>query len=246
MIVATLVSAWVMGSVGSTHCVVMCGGAASTISGSVVTLGRRPRVPPSTVSVAFNLGRIASYALAGAAAGSLGIVIDRIPYVFGAEIALRLLAGFLLCAVGLYVMGVWQRGVAFECVGLPLWRRIEPFARRLIPVRSISSALGLGALWGWMPCGLVYAALGIALASGSPAIGALSMMAFGLGTLPALLLMGIFGARLGASLQRSFVRRSAGVLILLFGVFHVIAAGAQASAPRTEKHACCLAKQAKS
>jgi sulfite exporter TauE/SafE len=97
-----------------------------------------------------------------------------------------------------------------------------------------------------MPCGLVYAALGIALASGSPVTGALAMIAFGVGTLPALLMMGMFGARLGSVAHRSIVRRVAGLTILLFGLFHVVAASAQAVAPRSIVHACCLAKQARS
>jgi sulfite exporter TauE/SafE len=244
VIFATLVSAWIMGSVGSTHCVVMCGGAASTISGSVVKLGRKPRVTPTTASLAYNAGRIASYSVAGAIAGAIGIGIDRLPFVMGAEIALRFFAGLLLCAIGLYIAGVWRRGAAFERIGLPLWRRLEPFARRLIPIRSVGSALALGALWGWMPCGLVYAALGIALASGTPIFGALTMIAFGIGTLPALLLTALFGARLGVLANRAVVRRVAGITILLFGLFHVAAASAQVTMPLSKSHACCIAKQA--
>jgi sulfite exporter TauE/SafE len=244
MMLASLASAWMMGTVGSTHCLVMCGGAASTISGSVVQLGRRPRVDPKVASLAYNAGRIGSYALAGSIAGAIGVALDHAPFVFGAEIALRVLAGLLLCAVGLYIAGAWQRGAAFERIGLPLWKRIEPLARRFIPIRSVSSAFALGALWGWIPCGLVYAALGVAVVTGSPVSGALTMIAFGVGTLPAMLVMGAFGARVGNLSRRAIVRRIAGVTILLFGIFHVVGAGAQVVAPAKQAHACCLAKKA--
>ncbi|MEO8876336.1 MAG: sulfite exporter TauE/SafE family protein [Polyangiaceae bacterium] len=243
MIVATLASAWVMGTVGSAHCAAMCGGAASTISGSVVQLGRRPRVSPAITSLAYNTGRVTSYAIAGVIVGTIGTVIDRVPFIFGAEVALRIAAGALLCAVGLYLTGFWQRGAAFERIGLPLWRRIEPFARRFVPIRSVWSALALGMLWGWIPCGLVYAALGVALASGSSLLGGLSMLAFGVGTLPARLLMGAFGARMGKYTRHALVRRVAGLTIILFGLFHIASASAQAFAPPAAKHACCTTHQ---
>ena len=240
MIFSPIISAWIMGAVGSAHCALMCGGAASLASGGVVQIGKKPRVGPLGVSLAYNGGRIASYSVAGIGAGAVGVALDKVPVVFGAEIALRIFAGVLLCAVGLYVSGAWRKGAVLERIGLPIWKRIEPYARRLVPIRSVTSALALGALWGFMPCGLVYAGLGIAVASGSPLLGGITMLAFGLGTLPALLMMGAFGVRLGKLAHHTIVRRVAGVTILLFGIFHVVAAGAQIAAPRTQPHACCL------
>ncbi|MDM7322048.1 MAG: sulfite exporter TauE/SafE family protein, partial [Gammaproteobacteria bacterium] len=106
-----------------------------------------------------------------------------------------------------------------EQAGGVIWRRIEPFARRLLPVRSPRQALLLGFLWGWLPCGLVYSTLIWALASGSPAQGALLLLGCGLGTLPNLLLMGVFAAQLGRFLRKTVVRSLAGGAVALFGVY---------------------------
>ncbi len=114
-----------------------------------------------------------------------------------------------MVGLGLYLAGAWQRFAVVERVGLPLWRRVEPLARRLVPVRDASTALALGALWGWMPCGLVYAALGLALNAGSAGGGALAMVAFGLGTLPMLMTMGALAARIAVFLRVRWVRRTA-------------------------------------
>jgi len=76
----------------------------------------------------------------------------------------------------------------------------------------------LGLLWGWLPCGLVYSVLVAALATGSALEGGALMLAFGLGTLPALLAMGMAAVRLKRFLQHLWVRRGSGLLVLTFGV----------------------------
>ncbi len=242
MIGAILLSALVMGLLGSTHCVVMCGGVVSVLHGGLTQLGRERRAKATQLALGYNAGRIASYATAGAIAGAFGALVDRIPALRGAELGLRLCAGLLMLGLGLYLAGAWRRFAVIERAGLPLWRRIEPVARRLLPVRTLPAALGLGALWGWMPCGLVYAALGLALGTGSAGAGALAMLAFGVGTLPTLLTMGAFAARASLFLRVAWVRRAAGVAIVAFGVLHVVAASAQIARGPTAPHSCCAGK----
>jgi sulfite exporter TauE/SafE len=242
MIGALLLSAFAMGLLGSTHCVVMCGGVVGVLSGGLVTLesgARASRLRRVKLVLAYNAGRIASYAVAGGIAGAFGALIDRVPMLHGAALALRLVAGALMLGLGLYLAGAWQRFALLERLGVGLWRRIEPAARRLLPVRSVASALGLGALWGWMPCGLVYAALAMALGAGAPASGALAMIAFGAGTLPTLVTMGAAAARVAEAARRPWVRRVAGAAIVAFGTMHVAAASAQIADHGHMTHACC-------
>lgn len=128
------------------------------------------------------------------------------------------LANVVMVLLGLYVAG-WGRAVLrVEAAGLPLWRRIEPLARRLLPVDSTAKAFGAGVAWGWIPCGLVYSMLVLAAASGSAAGGALVMALFGLGTLPNLLAAGMAAQRLVALRRAPWVRRIAGVLIIGLGI----------------------------
>jgi sulfite exporter TauE/SafE len=241
---ALVLSAAAMGLLGSTHCVVMCGGVVGVLGGGLTPLGLRApsRWRATRLVLGYNAGRIASYSAAGAIAGAFGALTDRLPAVHGAQLGLRLAVGLLMVGVGLYIAGSWPRFAGIERMGAPVWRRVEPLARRLLPARSLPAALGLGAVWGWMPCGLVYAALGAALGSGSAGGGALTMMAFGLGTLPTLLAMGTLAARLKVLLRQPRVRALAGLVVVALGLVHTVAASAQIASPASA-HTCCAPHQ---
>ncbi len=242
MSVALLLSALAMGLFGSTHCVAMCGGVVGVLSGGTVALETSARASfarRTRLALAYNAGRIASYAIAGTVAGAFGALVDRVPFLHGAQLAMRLAAGLLMVGLGLYLAGLWRRFALIERLGVPVWKRVEPFARRLLPVRSLPSALALGALWGWMPCGLVYAALAVALGTSSPATGGAAMIAFGLGTLPMLLTMGALATRVVDAMRRPWIRQAAGAAILSFGLLHVAAASAQIGSGPSAPHACC-------
>lgn len=239
---ALVLSALVMGLLGSTHCVVMCGGVVSVLHGGLTQLGRAERVTAARLALGYNAGRIASYSAAGAIAGAFGALVDRVPALHGAELGLRLGAGLFMVGLGLYLAGAWRRFSAIERAGLPLWRHIEPIARALLPIRTLPASVALGALWGWMPCGLVYAALGLALGTGSAVGGAFAMVAFGFGTLPTLLTMGAFASRVARLLRVAWVRRVAGAVVVAFGLLHVVAAGAQIARGPSATHACCAGK----
>ena len=205
-----------VGLLGGTHCIGMCGGIVGALS-----LGATSR--PS-LHLAYNAGRILSYGVAGAIAGALGgaslALSDQLP----ARVMLFVLANLMLVALGLYLMGV-TRALAFsERFGAKLWRHLQPLTRRYLPARTMAQAFPLGVLWGWLPCGLVYSALVTALASGSAASGAALMLAFGLGTLPNLLLAGLLAVRLKAYAAMPAVRLAAGLLVLCFGLWGLFAA----------------------
>ncbi|MFB6359500.1 MAG: sulfite exporter TauE/SafE family protein, partial [Thiohalorhabdaceae bacterium] len=193
----TVTAALLMGLLGGPHCAAMCGGITATLTFGLADKVRASVGRQLPYLLAYNLGRIASYTAAGALAGGLGAAAALgTPQGLGPAL-LRGLAGGVMIAIGLYIGGWWPSLSRVERIGLPLWRRLEPLGQRLLPVRSLPAALGLGAVWGWLPCGMVYMVLIQALTAGSAASGAALMLAFGIGTLPNLLAMGLFAAALG-------------------------------------------------
>jgi hypothetical protein len=205
---------FLVGLLGGTHCVGMCGGIVGALS-----LGGPARW---SMHLAYNAGRILSYAAAGALAGALGAAGIGLGGDAPVRIVLYLVANLMLVALGLYLLGV-TRALAFtERLGQRLWLRIQPLTRRFLPARTVAQAFPLGVLWGWLPCGLVYSALATALGSGSPGGGALAMLAFGTGTLPNLLAAGILLARMNEFVRRAPVRIASGLLVLGFGLYGLV------------------------
>ncbi|MFV5213969.1 sulfite exporter TauE/SafE family protein [Azonexus caeni] len=205
---------FLVGLLGGAHCVGMCGGIVGALA-----MGSPARW---SMHLAYNGGRILSYAIAGAIAGALGAAGLGLEGQVPARLILFLFANLMLVALGLYLIGV-TRALAFtERLGQSLWRRLQPLTRRFLPATRVGQAFPLGMLWGWLPCGLVYSALASALAAGSAQRGALLMLAFGAGTLPNLLLAGILLARLNEFVRRPMVRWTSGLLVLGFGVYGLL------------------------
>jgi hypothetical protein len=212
MTAAIFGAVFLTGLLGGVHCAGMCGGIIAALSGQA---GGR-RLP---LHLAYNGGRVLSYALAGAlagAAGSLGLLLDG---VLPVQLALYVLANVMLIGLGLYLAGVSSVVAWIERLGMALWRRIQPLTRSLLPADTLPRALGLGLLWGWLPCGLVYAVLTTALLTGDALDGAAIMLAFGLGTLPNLLLAGLALRRVTAATRARPLRVAAGGLVLGFGLY---------------------------
>jgi len=242
-----LVSALTMGLLGGVHCVVMCGGIVGVLGAGLPSCTRARTLGPLRFVVAYNVGRVVSYGLAGLLAGALGAAVDHADVVYGAQVGLRFVAGLLMLGVGLFLLGAWPHFARIEGAGAPVWRRLEPLARRLLPIRSLGAAALFGLVWGWLPCGLVYAALGLAVASGTPAGGALAMIAFGVGTMPVLVAMGTFAGLLSALARRLWLRRAAGAVIVLFGLVHLGSAASQARWTSAltfgAVHPCCATRR---
>lgn len=214
------IAVFLIGLLGGTHCVGMCGGIVGALS-TGLPAGR----PAWRLHLAYNLGRMISYTAAGAllgALGGLGMVLNN---VLPVQMALYVVANVMLVALGLYLTGVTAPLAPLERAGHRLWSRIQPLTRRFLPARSPAQALPLGLLWGFLPCGLVYSILATALVSGSAGRGAGLLLAFGLGTLPNLMLAGVLLARLRDLTRHKWVRVTSGVLVLGFGVFGLVNAG---------------------
>jgi sulfite exporter TauE/SafE len=233
-----LLPVFLVGLAGSVHCIGMCGGIVGALSAAQPARRVVPILPTSTAALAlpavaidnlvrvlaYNGGRLASYAAAGAMAGGLaGSMADLVRFSAWQGVGYWL-ASLMLVALGLYLMDAW-RGLRYvEALGGALWRRLQPALRPLLPMDSPYKALAAGILWGWLPCGMVYSMLVTALLSGSAVNGAAVMLAFGAGTLPMLLSLGLLGARLRQLAQRPAVRRLCGLLVLAFGVLGLMRA----------------------
>jgi len=210
----SLLALFVVGLLGAAHCAGMCGGIVGALS-----LQTPPCGHAVLIHLAYNLGRIGSYVLAGLLAGLLGQAAGNL---LSLQNALYFFASLMLVAMGLYLLGLTQFLAPLERGGQALWRRIQPLTRRFLPVRGIAQALPLGLLWGWLPCGLVYSALTTALVAGSAGKGALLMLAFGLGTLPNLLLAGLLLARFRRFAQARVTRVVSGLLVLGYGIIGLV------------------------
>lgn len=245
MPVAALFPLFVVGLLGSVHCAAMCGGIVGALSLAPARAAPFP-VPvrahaaaPALLNVlAYNLGRIGSYTLAGALAGGASAGARSLAGLPALQAGGYWMANLMLVALGLYLMDAW-RGLAWvEQGGRGLWRQLQPLLRRVGPPDTTAKMLSAGFLWGWLPCGMVYSALFTAMLSGSAISGAALMFAFGLGTLPMLLSLGLAGARLRAFTARRPVRIGAGLLVLGFGALGI--ARAAGGLPPSWLHTICV------
>ncbi len=207
-----LLSALILGLLGGGHCLGMCGGLMSALTLAIPAERRAQRFQ---LLLAYNLGRIFSYAAAGLLLGLAGWALNNSP----AAMLLRIIAALLLIAMGLYLAGWWSGLTRIEALGRGLWHYIQPLTRRFMPVTNWPRALILGGLWGWLPCGLVYSTLLWASSQGNALDSAALMLAFGLGTLPVLLATGMAAERLSALLRERGVRMAGGILVILFGLW---------------------------
>lgn len=234
----SLLPIFMIGLLGSVHCVGMCGGIVGAFSVASVPARKFPvavvagagttagiSAPDRALRVvSYNLGRISSYALAGALAGGLASGARALAGVSVMQLGGYWLANLMLVALGLYLMGAWRGLAQLEAAGQALWRRIQPLTRHLLPLDSSLKMLAVGGLWGWLPCGMVYSVLLTAMLTGSALSGATVMLVFGLGTLPTLLAMGLLGAQLRTWMQRRPVRVISGLIVLSFGLLGLLRA----------------------
>ncbi|MGQ5523850.1 sulfite exporter TauE/SafE family protein [Chitinimonas sp. PSY-7] len=206
-------AAWFLaGFLGGVHCLGMCGGL-------VTALGLNISGQRVYLLLAVNLGRLAAYITIGALLGGISGTLELASQALYLQTILYVVSQLLVVMLGLYLAG-WSPWLArLERAGVPLWRHLQPRLSALLPLRSMPAALLAGAIWGWLPCGLVYTAATAALASGSALSGAAILAAFGLGTLPNLMAMGLVANQLLHWRQKVWLRQVVGLLLALYGVF---------------------------
>ena len=250
-------TALLTGLFGSLHCLGMCGGISGSIALATPLRKDLPTASGRTFPVAvtaagmaasmvaavpnraawvrlgpnvlaFNLGRISSYTLAGALAGGIGGIAMQ-PWFFtgvsGIRGALYLFANLMIVLTGLYIMGISRWLAPLERAGSRLWRHIAPYGRQFMTMETPSQAARFGIIWGWIPCGMVYAMLLAAISAGGAREGAITMFAFGVGTLPSMLLAGVAAGSLRHAMRHPRIRMAAGLAVIAMGLFGVARAG---------------------
>jgi uncharacterized protein len=233
----SLIPVFMIGLLGSVHCIGMCGGIVSALSVTPATRkpfpiavvaggsGARAAMQPDVLRVAaYNTGRIGSYMVAGAIAGGIAQSVRTLSTVSTLQVGGYWLANLMLIALGLYLMDAWRGLAQLESAGQLIWRHVQPLMKRLPPGDTPARMLALGALWGWVPCGMVYSVLLTAMLTGSALSGASVMLAFGAGTLPMLLTLGLLGGRLRQQIRRPGVRTASGLVIIAFGLLGLMRA----------------------
>jgi sulfite exporter TauE/SafE len=215
-------AAMMVGLLSAGHCFGMCGGVVGAFSANIPLHHRLSQRHRILYLLAYNIGRIGSYVFAGALVGySVGYFSVKSSILL---YALQMFAGLMLISIGLYLANWFSLVRKIEVVGKAFWPIISPVAKRFIPFKSPLSALPFGMIWGWLPCGLVYSTLTWSAASSSASSGALIMLGFGVGTLPALLSMGYFSQSLNQLLGHRIVRLTSAIIIIAYGVSMVVKA----------------------
>jgi len=213
----SIFAAFNMGFLGSLHCVGMCGGIISMLSlGLAQDIQTKPKTRLGYL-LAYNSGRILSYMLAGVLLALFGQAL--LAFLPNPQETGRYFAIIFMVLLGMYIANWWRGLVYLEKAGSHLWQYVEPLGRRFLPVKNYPQAFLVGSVWGWLPCGMVYAALALTLAVADPVQGAVVMLAFGLGTLPMLLLMGTLAAKVNQWRQKVWLRQVAGLSIIAMALW---------------------------
>ncbi|MFV0446889.1 MAG: sulfite exporter TauE/SafE family protein [Vibrio sp.] len=210
---ADFIGAFIVGLLGTGHCVGMCGGL-----GSLLSIGNAASKHHFSI-IFYNVGRILSYSLFGALAGGLATTLSQLSTLNHSLVWLRILSAIMMIVLGLYVGRWWFGLLKLEKLGSGIWKFISPLGRKLLPIKKSWHALPFGIIWGWLPCGLVYSALTWAAVSGSTIDGALIMAAFGMGTLPAMLLVGLGATQIKQLQQSPIFRTIAAISIICYGIY---------------------------
>jgi len=223
MILNDFFSAFLVGLLGAGHCIGMCSGIASALSFSI-----NPQQKNGLLSLLlYNLGRISSYALAGFIFASSSSVL--IAWLGGKEalVYLRIFAGIMMLLLAFYIARIWNGLLFVERSGQLIWKFIKPIAQYFLPLKHPTLAFPLGFFWGWLPCGLVYSNLIWAISTGDGLNGAVIMVGFGLGTLPAMMLVGSLSLKLKKILNKQWFRYGSGVILGLFALQTLYVAASQ-------------------
>ncbi|WP_428624826.1 sulfite exporter TauE/SafE family protein [Sedimenticola sp.] len=210
--------AFTVGLFSTLHCIGMCGGIIGALSYGLPSTLRQNSMKFMLFLLAYNSGRILSYAAAGALIGLLGSALLEALGPGQGHRWLQWFAALIMVLIGLHIAGWLPRLAQVERIGAPLWRWLEPLGRRLMPVESIPLAVVYGAIWGWLPCGLVYTMLISTATKVGPVNGALYMAAFGLGTLPSVMATGLLAGRLYRYAQNPYLKVGVGLIIILVGL----------------------------
>ena len=214
----TLTSAFLLGFFSTMHCIGMCGGIIGALSLSLPVEIRNHKPKLFSFVLSYNIGRLISYSVAGLIAGAVGTGVLQSAGFDQGHTILRTIGVVMMVAIGIYLTGWLPQLASVEKIGIPVWKRLEPIGRKLVPVASLPKALAYGLIWGWLPCGLVYFVLIWALTAGDAVSGALTMLAFGAGTLPTLITAGFMTSWITRFAHSTRARQIVGLLIIVMAI----------------------------
>jgi len=215
---SALITALLLGLFSTIHCVGMCGGIMGALTYSLPQEVRSQKRSLIPYILLYNLGRLLSYTMAGALFGSIGAILYKTISPHFGYLFLQYFAALIMISVGLYIAGWFPKYAYIERLAAPIWRWLEPIGRRLLPVASPLHAFSYGVIWGWLPCGLVYSALLLTITSSGPLEGGLFMLAFGIGTLPAMMGIAMVAEKVVRYARRPAVRIVAGLFLIVLGL----------------------------
>ncbi len=214
----TFTSAFLLGFFSTMHCIGMCGGIIGALSLSLPVEVRNSKPRLFSFVLSYNIGRLTSYSIAGLIAGAVGTTVLQSTGFDQGHAILQGIGISMMVAIGIYLTGWLPQLATVEKIGIPVWKRLEPISRRLVPVASIPKAIAYGLIWGWLPCGLVYFVLIWALTAGDAMHGALIMLAFGAGTLPTLITAGFMTSWLTRFARSTRARQVVGIIIIVMAL----------------------------
>lgn len=203
-----------MGLTGSVHCLTMCGSLSVALGFSI------PKQKTFWLYALFvSLGRVFGYGLIGLLANLLtqSIVVASSGTVF----YLSMLSGVLIVGIGLHIANISNIVTKLEKLGtfIDIW--LAPLKKKLMPIDTIPKCLAYGLLWGFLPCGLVYTALSLAIVSPSPITAFSVMTIFGLATLPTVVGMTVFSNHLSRIFSHSYTKIILGLIITFAGLYQI-------------------------
>jgi len=211
---ASYLVALIMGLFSALHCLAMCGSIIGSLTLSLRREIRDNKYQLIPFVLSYNVGRISSYAIGGYFAGLLHNAL-MLPLGEGqGHRVLQVVSALIMAGAGLHIAGWFPRFAYIERAGAVLWRQVEPYGRKLIPVETLLQAFIFGMIWGWLPCGLVYAALTLAATAGNEVRSTLTMLAFGAGTLPAVFGVGIMTSLMVRLSNLRKFRQLAGITLI--------------------------------
>ena len=218
MSIELLATALLVGFLGGVHCLGMCGPLAGAFTFSLAPDLQKQSLRIMQMQLFYNLGRLSSYLLLGLLAGLVGVLLIEAGNLFAMQRWLLGMAGVWMLILAAWLLG-WSRLPTYlEGVGGHWWSHVSGRWRaNFLPVRYGYQAYVMGLIWGWMPCGLVYSTLILAMSSGAVWSGALVMVAFGVGTLPNLLLIGASAFWLTRFQRNVWLVRIAALGMAIFG-----------------------------
>lgn len=214
----SLLVLFTLGLFSSFHCIGMCGGVIGALTFGLDQKIRENKYQLVIYLFAYNFGRLFSYMIAGIIVGFIGKTLIDFIGMNSAHLIAKSLSAAMMISVGLYIAGWFPQFSKLDSLGSKIWKRIQPLGQRFMPVKTPQQALGFGMVWGWLPCGLVYSALLLAALGSSPIKGGLGMLAFGTGTLPAVIGTGLITGGLSHVLRKTIVRKLFGVIMIVLAL----------------------------